>query len=414
MQKINVNMLGGFNIDMDGNQIGLGSNPKANFLKLIQMVLLNKDHGVNKQELITGVFGYKDLLDENNSLNNLFHQARTQLQKGGLPGKKYIVGKKGVYRPEESDNYEVVIDVFTFKDLVRKANKEPSEHAKATYYKQALALYKGELLPENATDNWVIAESTNLKRQFDEIILFLDGYYRKEKKYDDLYEMYNYAVKIYPDNGLQIKLIEALILKKDYSAAYELYTKTAKYYLEELEIPLPESLLACYEHIYEDAKMVSSDIEDIQASILQKDEALKRSLAGQQRMGAYFCPFPSFIDVYNVLRRNLMRRGSSIFMMMCTLVDKEGKPIANPEKQAEKANDFQVALTNTLRQGDVFTKYSSSQFLLLLIGTKKEDCSIVYQRISHSFKEVSGNSSDFQYKIISLAEIPQILQNPEK
>jgi len=110
------------------------------------------------------------------------------------------------------------------------------------------------------------------------------------------------------------------------------------------------------------------------------------------------------------LRRNLERRGSSIFMMLCTLVDYEGKPIHNQDKLNARAEILEQSLSEGLRKGDVYTKYSPSQYLILLIGTKREDCAIIYQRISRRVKELAGSRAEFRYRIVSLAEIPGILE----
>ena len=67
-------------------------------------------------------------------------------------------------------------------------------------------------------------------------------------------------------------------------------------------------------------------------------------------------------------------------------------------------------ITKGLRKGDVYTKYSASQYLILLIGTKREDCAIIYQRISRRVKELAGSRAEFRYRIVSLAEIPGILE----
>lgn len=389
--------------------MGLGQNNKANFLKLIQIILLNHEKGISKRELIDGVFGFKDLLDENNSLNNLLHQARTQLKKSGIPGKRYIEGKKGVYFPEKPEGYEVFIDVRAYRELCQQAEQEPNRDHRAELYAKAFELYRGELLPEFSTDNWVILESVKLKRYFDELVNFLGEYYHQNEDYEKLYNLYSRASTIYPDGGWQTNVIDALILRKEYKDAYELYNKTARYYLDELEVPLPDELIRCYERIYDDIKVVSDDIEEIQAGILERDAALKNSKGDITSLGSYYCAFSSFIDVYNVLRRNLVRRGNSIFMMLCTLVDYEGKPIQNQEKLTIRADALKQALYEGLRQGDVYTKYSSSQFLLLLIGTKKEDCSIIYHRISKKLKDLAGSRAELKYRIVSLAEIPAIL-----
>ena len=411
--KIYVQMLGGFSITVGDKKLDLGSNSKANFLKLTEIVLLRGMGGVSKRDLIDGIFGHKSLLDENNSLNNLLHQARTQLKKAGMPGRKIIDGKRGVYAPENNPDYEYVLDVQEFEDVCLKAKSEKKDDKKLYYYQKAFGIYGGELLPEFATDYWVILESVRLKRLYDDVVDFLGKHYKEAEDFEALFDLYDKANKIYPDNGWQIEMIDALILRKEYKTAYELYTKCAHYYQDELEVPIPDALRSCYERLSDNVRVVTDDIRQIQANIIRKDEKLKSEM-GTRKIGAYLCPFTSFIDVYHVLRRNLERRGSSIFMMLCTLVDYEGKPIQNPEKLNARAEILQQSLSEGLRKGDVYTKYSSSQYLILLIGTKREDCAIIYQRLSRRVKELAGSRAEFRYRIVSLAEIPGILDRSQQ
>ena len=411
--KIYVQMLGGFSITVGDEKLDLGSNSKANFLKLTEIVLLRGMGGVSKRDLIDGIFGHKSLLDENNSLNNLLHQARTQLKKAGMPGRKIIDGKRGVYAPENNPDYEYILDVQEFEDVCLKAKSEKKDDKKLYYYQKAFGIYGGELLPEFATDYWVILESVRLERLYDDVVDFLGKHYKEAEDFEALFDLYDKANKIYPDNGWQIEMIDALILRKEYKTAYELYTKCAHYYQDELEVPIPDALRSCYERLSDNVRVVTDDIRQIQANIIRKDEKLKSEM-GTRKIGAYLCPFTSFIDVYHVLRRNLERRGSSIFMMLCTLVDYEGKPIQNQEKLNARAEILQQSLSEGLRKGDVYTKYSSSQYLILLIGTKREDCAIIYQRLSRRVKELAGSRAEFRYRIVSLAEIPGILDRSQQ
>ena len=411
--KIYVQMLGGFSITVGDEKLDLGSNSKANFLKLTEIVLLRGMGGVSKRDLIDGIFGHKSLLDENNSLNNLLHQARTQLKKAGMPGRKIIDGKRGVYAPENNPDYEYILDVQEFEDVCLKAKSEKKDDKKLYYYQKAFGIYGGELLPEFATDYWVILESVRLKRLYDDVVDFLGKHYKEAEDFEALFDLYDKANKIYPDNGWQIEMIDALILRKEYKTAYELYTKCAHYYQDELEVPIPDALRSCYERLSDNVRVVTDDIRQIQANIIRKDEKLKSEM-GTRKIGAYLCPFTSFIDVYHVLRRNLERRGSSIFMMLCTLVDYEGKPIQNQEKLNARAEILQQSLSEGLRKGDVYTKYSSSQYLILLIGTKREDCASIYQRLSRRVKELAGSRAEFRYRIVSLAEIPGILDRSQQ
>lgn len=59
-----------------------------------------------------------------------------------------------------------------------------------------------------------------------------------------------------------------------------------------------------------------------------------------------------------------------------------------------------------LRKGDSFTKYSPSQFLILLVGTNKENCSMIFDRIQRYFsREHKSWKQYLDYFVSSVAEV---------
>ena len=48
--------------------------------------------------------------------------------------------------------------------------------------------------------------------------------------------------------------------------------------------------------------------------------------------GAYYCPFPSFIDTYRAVGRMLERSGQSAYLMLCWLTDRQGQPLGDRER----------------------------------------------------------------------------------
>lgn len=80
--------------------------------------------------------------------------------------------------------------------------------------------------------------------------------------------------------------------------------------------------------------------------------------------------------------------------MMCTLVNYEGKAIQNDEKLKARSDVLKEVLGTSLRRGDIYTKYSASQYLLLLVGTNQENCDLVYRRIRHRLKEQAGSRAE--------------------
>ena len=156
---------------------------------------------------------------------------------------------------------------------------------------------------------------------------------------------------------------------------------------------------------------MSAQIDNAQSRIneIQSELVINRKEDDREDDGAYDCSYPSFMDAYHILSRNMERTGYSVYMMLCTLVDYEGKPIHNRDKLKSRSESLYEAIRQTLRQGDTFTRYSNSQYLILLVGTSQEDCDIIYRRISRKLKEIAGPRSEFRYSVVSLAELPQEL-----
>ncbi len=63
----------------------------------------------------------------------------------------------------------------------------------------------------------------------------------------------------------------------------------------------------------------------------------------------------------------------------------------------EASHLFQETLQRCLRRGSVFTRYSATEFLVLLVGAKQEDCGMIADRIDARFHRTSG-SKDYQVR----------------
>ncbi|MDQ9821793.1 bacterial transcriptional activator domain-containing protein, partial [Acinetobacter sp. 163] len=83
----------------------------------------------------------------------------------------------------------------------------------ACYYKQALDLYKGELLPDISTEIWVIEENLQLKMIFDTCVQRLADYFKRNGKDAELEALYEKAVRLFPYENWQLDQIDALLAK---------------------------------------------------------------------------------------------------------------------------------------------------------------------------------------------------------
>ena len=74
------------------------------------------------------------------------------------------------------------------------------------------------------------------------------------------------------------------------------------------------------------------------------------------------------------MRRVIERSGQSAYLLLCTMTDGKGVPLEKGERLGKVAEELEQAIRNSLRRGDMFTRYSDNQFLMLLLGIRQEDC----------------------------------------
>lgn len=395
---LSIEMLGGFTLTYEGKDVVLGRSTTTKFVQLLQIIWLQGKNGIAKENVVKALYEREKLNNISNSFNNLLYQMRRQMVRAGLPEGDYVCKKEGILMAD--DTVELQIDAVEFQRLIYLAEKAEEENEIYDYYSQAFELYKGELLPSVSTELWVTAESLEYKALFGRCVLWLGRYLEKQKEYNEMYRIYSRAAEIYPFDDWQAYQIDALLCKGEYKEAYQIYDKTIHLYSEEMGLPPSDQLLKCYEKMSWKITSFPNEITDIKRELSENS----KEAGGRPESNAYFCSYPSFIDAYRLLSRNMERSGHSVFLMLCTLVDYEGKIIQNSEKLKVRSEALKEAIGNSLRRGDAYTRYSSSQYLILLVGTSQEDCKFIFRRISGKLKELAGSRAELKYSVTSLAE----------
>ena len=394
-EQLNVYMLGGFSVQYLGKEILLGRKNTLKFIQLMQLIWLRGNKEISKKELIDAMYDRRDVADPNNSINNLFHQVKKHFPAAGLPDCDYITRTEGGYMA--GSEVPVRTDVQSFMELAQAGETELDEDKKAGYYCRALELYKGELLPEISTEIWGIEENLKLKMIFDTCVYWLSDYFRGKGKNEELEALYEKAVSLFPYENWQLAQIEALLAKGENERALEIYQKMVQMYSDEMGLdPTPE-ILECYEKISRRSHDLPGDMELIKRELCEKKE--------ERRKGAYFCDYRTFTEICHISRRNMERLGKSIYLMLCTLSDYEGKAIRNPEKLKLRASDLEQVICGCLREGDTFTRYNQSQYLIMLVGTNKENCELIYQRIKNRLRDQIHTKASISYTVASLADL---------
>ena len=76
------------------------------------------------------------------------------------------------------------------------------------------------------------------------------------------------------------------------------------------------------------------------------------------------------------------------------------------EKLEVLSENLHLAIKGSLRRGDSFTKYSPSQFLILLVGTNQENCDLIFRRILDKFSSKHKSwKQNLEYYVSSVADV---------
>ena len=101
--------------------------------------------------------------------------------------------------------------------------------------------------------------------------------------------------------------------------------------------------------------------------------------------GGYVCTYPVFQGVYRMIERMLERGGQSVYLMLCTIVDKRGVPMRDSPALDRLSRKLGDALSHSVRRSDAICRYGKGQYLALLMNTTREDCGIVQKRVNYYF-----------------------------
>ena len=180
-----------------------------------------------------------------------------------------------------------------------------------------------------------------------------------------------------------------------YKDGLDVYKRTTKLMFDELGLSPSAGMLERFKLMGERTSQAAGAIEDIKYRLREKESI----------EGAYYCTYPSFVDVYHVFGRMMELTGMSVFLMLCTLdfINIE----ADDENQKYYSELLRESIQHAVRKGDFYTRYNIQQYLVMLIGITQENCTLVSKRINIEFNKrlTRRKNVSIDYYVASLGEV---------
>ncbi|HIT79055.1 MAG TPA: hypothetical protein IAC40_02090 [Candidatus Faecivivens stercorigallinarum] len=375
MEHIRIQTFGKFEITFNGEVYRLEKSQSTKTAHLLQFLTVNQGKSFEKSALVDILYEDGEVSDPLNNLKVNIFRLRQMLERSGLPGDKFILHRKGCYswNPEITLN----LDVDEFRRLLdHAARTDLPREDRIALMTAALDLYQGEFLPGLRGERWAEVIDTDCRQRYLDAVEFVDSYCCESDNFELEDRILRQAVSFFPyEEKVRAMQLRSLINRKMYREAMALYEEVTTRMMDDLGIVPSDELSRLHQILVSEIDMPITNFSDIRADMEDHDASA----------GAYNCSYVAFIDTARLISRYVQRNGQSAFLALCTLVDSHGAPLAAGGRLQDAAAAANRAVKESLRRGDLYTRYGPCQFLMLLIGINRENCQIVAKRIEDKF-----------------------------
>ena len=374
---LRIQMLGKFSIQMGEKIIDDQANRTKKVWLLLAYMIYSRTQRLTQQQYLSLLLG--DHFDEAENpasrLKALFYRARAQLNElEDDAGHRLIVHKNGLY----SWNPEIPLqlDAEEFDMLCKQAARETDPEKKLDLQLQAIELYKVDFLPKLASESWVMPINAYYHRLYLETVQQTLSALLARNRWEEAAARSKKALKIEPySEELYQFLMQSLIAAGNRSDAVAAYEQMSQLLFDQFGVMPSEESRRLYREAYREVNEQAVPVDTVREQL--------REVIGQR--GAMQCEYDFFKLLYQVQARALVRSGDVIHIALLSVQGQDGQGLSRRSLDTAMDNLCQLVLDN-LRQGDVVTRCSASQIIVMLPQANYENSCSVCQRLIKAFR----------------------------
>ena len=373
--RVHVTMLGNFTLQMHTKNVDSDSNRMRKVWLLLAYLIYNRNHRSSQSQFLELICSDgEETEDYTGRLKALFYRARTLLnQLGEKVGHELIVYKNGSY--EWNSDYPIWLDVEEFDRLCNAAAREQDEDTQLNLYLQAFALYRGDFLSKLSMESWVMPITAYYHQMYltgvEQALALLET--RQDWETAEALSRRALAIEPYSEVLYQY-LMRCLIAKSDRPGARVVYEQMSEILFENFGVMPSEESRALYREASRETNDRIMHIGAVREQLREEEEA----------KGAVFCEYDFFKLLYQVQARAILRSGEVIHIALLSLHGRDDKTLSRRSLDCAMENLQSVTMRN-LRLGDVVSRCSLSQLVIMLPQANYENSGMVCQRIIKAF-----------------------------
>lgn len=371
METIKICMLGEFTLQTGDVILRESGNRSRRIFGLLSFLICHRGHPVSQYKLIELLWGDSaEVANPENTLRILLHRARNQLdQLYEGAGRACILRKDGSYcwNPE----IPVVIDYERFEQLCQSKGDD-----RLANLLEALSLYRGEFLSHQSSDSWVVPICTHFQNLFLLTSQEAAQLLYADRRYEEAAEVCRrcLAAEPYSEPACQL-LMQALAAMNNPKAAAEVYESFSKRLFDDFGIRPSQETRSVYRNT----------VHAPEDRTIAMDEVLEHLQEPEAPPGALECDYDYFKMLCFAERRSMERSGNVTHVALLSITGTPEKPLSKRSRN-RIMDQLGESLRSNLRRGDVISRCSASQYILLLPKANYENSCMVCRRCMAAFQ----------------------------
>ena len=364
--EIRICLLGEFTITSGKARLSEQDGRASKIWKMLQYLIMQRHRFVPHNELIGLFCADEGVGNPANTLRTMIYRTRGILEKAGFDMvDEMILSKNGGYT--WNNKMAHTVDVDEFEKLYLIANSDAKTEDEIGFLLKAIKLYRGDLLPEAAGERWVMPLGRRYRAMYIECVhkalklLFLNDRIEEAEK------LCRKALSIDPFDEKTLEYhLRSLIAQGKNSEALEEYKNMELLFYDVLNVRFSEDLRRLYSQIQR--PVIDDDVP--------LEEILEDWLRDGDFHGAFYCDLSVFKSVCQIEARGAYRSGKSTYIVSINV-----DPNDSDNERISLMKQVGMVIPGSLRRGDLFTRSSPNQYMLMLHNLTHESCKALVDRI---------------------------------
>lgn len=254
------------------------------------------------------------------------------------------------------------------------------------YYAEVISLYQGDFDKNNLGGNCALSLSTYYHSLFLTAVKSLLKCYEEKEAFEEMEGLCKKALENDPeDEEIHGTLVISLIRQNKQKLAEEHYKKAIKVLYDTLGVQNSSYMKKIQEELLKMNRCSNmAFIDEICGEMEEREEV-------EEAEGAYICGYTIFKEIFHLEVRRIERLGIKEYVLLITLAVKpkliKNNPSAENFMMKRGMAQLEDILHEALRKGDIATRCSDTQFIILLSICTYEGSIMITQRVMQKFRE---------------------------